>query len=189
MPKETLSATDLAENFSHILATGDLRPKGRNAFEITPTPKQLQSLASQIGVTELRKLRFKGEITALGKSDWMLTADIGATLVQPCVVSLDPVTTRIDQKITRQYIKGGVESIEGQDIEFDGQDQFETLESEIDLGLVMMEALTLLVPEYPRKAGVELENTAFTAPGVAPLQDEDVKPFAGLAALKDKMQK
>jgi hypothetical protein len=34
-----------------------------------------------------------------------------------------------------------------------------------------------------------LNQAVFAEKGVAPMTDDDVKPFAGLAALKEKMQK
>jgi hypothetical protein len=44
----------------------------------------------------VRKLRFIGTLEPEGAQDWRLTADLGATVVQPCVVTLAPVTTRLE---------------------------------------------------------------------------------------------
>jgi hypothetical protein len=51
----------------------------------------------------------------------------------------------------------------------------------------MIEALSLLIPAYPRKEGAELGEAVYSQPGVAPMREDDVKPFAGLAALKKQM--
>ena len=56
-----------------------------------------------------------------------------------------------------------------------------------DIAQVMAEALSLAAPDYPRADGVELESSTFTEPGVAPMTDEDTKPFAALKALKSKL--
>ena len=65
------------------------------AFEITPDKADaLAALAAELGVNALRKLRFAGEIKAMGKKDWKLAGRLGATVVQDCVVTLEPVTTR-----------------------------------------------------------------------------------------------
>jgi hypothetical protein len=48
----------------------------------------------------------------------------------------------------------------------------------VDLGLLATEFLALGIDPYPRKSGAE-----FTAPAAA---DDDPKPFAALAALKNK---
>jgi len=53
----------------------------------------------------------------------------------------------------------------------------------------MAEALALALPDYPRAEGAALDKSTFAAPGTAPLQDADLKPFAGLAALKSKLEK
>ena len=68
-------------------------------------------------------------------------------------------------------------------------DSVEELGDEIDLEAVMLEALSLALPTYPRKDGVELGEAQVAAEGVTPMTDEDSKPFAGLADLREKMQK
>ncbi|NNK79430.1 MAG: DUF177 domain-containing protein, partial [Litoreibacter sp.] len=52
---------------------------------------------------------------------------------------------------------------------------------------IALEALSLALPAYPRAEGAELGETVFSEPGTDPMSDEDAKPFAALAALKNKM--
>ena len=59
----------------------------------------------------------------------------------------------------------------------------------IDVAAIGIEALALALPLYPRARGAEFAEAVFAAPGVAPLKSEDLKPFAGLAALADKLKK
>ena len=54
---------------------------------------------------------------------------------------------------------------------------------------VFRETLVLALPDYPRAEGVELGERVFSEEGVKPMRDQDAKPFAGLAALKEKMEK
>ena len=70
----------------------------------------------------------------------------------------------------------------------DGNDEAEPLRSEIDLGEILVEALSLGLPDYPRADGAALEQAVFTEPGLTPMTDQDTKPFASLAALKDKLK-
>jgi hypothetical protein len=49
---------------------------------------------------------------------------------------------------------------------------------------VIIEALALSLPAYPRKDGVEATVVGVTEPGKAVMTDEDARPFAGLAALR-----
>ena len=53
----------------------------------------------------------------------------------------------------------------------------------------MAEALALALPDYPRAPDATLENAQVTEPGIAPMSDEDARPFAALAGLRDKLQK
>ena len=57
----------------------------------------------------------------------------------------------------------------------------------IDVATVALEALALALPLYPRAPGAELGEAVYTAPGATPLRDEDLRPFAGLAALKSRL--
>jgi hypothetical protein len=74
-------------------------------------------------------------------------------------------------------------------MEIPDDDTTEALGEVIDAGYVLVEALALALPTFPRAPGAVLAEAEFTAPGTAPLRDEDLKPFAGLAALKAKLEK
>jgi len=124
----------------------------------------------------------------IGQKDWALTAKLGATVVQDCVVTLEPVTTRIDEDVHRQYIADFVVS-DAAEVEMDEDDTIEELPSTLDLVAVMIEALSLALPAFPRAPDASLDDAQFTEPGQAPMTDEDAKPFAGLGALRDALEK
>ncbi|MEX0305556.1 MAG: DUF177 domain-containing protein, partial [Leisingera sp.] len=84
---------------STALRVADLPQNAPTAFEIIPDKGTLAALAAELGVNALRKLRFTGEIKAMGKKDWKLSGRLGATVVQDCVVTLEPVTTRIEEAV------------------------------------------------------------------------------------------
>ena len=54
-------------------------------------------------------------------------------------------------------------------------------------GQVLAEALALALPDYPRGDEEVIGEQVFTEPGKEAMTDEDAKPFAGLAALRDKL--
>jgi len=137
-------------------------------------------------LTGLRKVRLEGDLHPEGKRDWRLVARIGATMVQPCVVTLEPVTTRIDADLLRQY-RAQLPDPSGDEMEMPEDDTIEPLPAQLDLRDLLVEGLSLHRPDYPRAEGVELGEAIFAAPGVAPMRDEDAKPLAGLAALRDKL--
>jgi uncharacterized metal-binding protein YceD (DUF177 family) len=68
-------------------------------------------------------------------------------------------------------------------------DTAEPLPETVDLSAVAAEALALALPAFPRAEGAGLHVQAFTEPGKAPLTDDDVKPFAGLSGLLDRLGK
>ena len=145
-------------------------------------------------IEAIRKLTFQGTVAPDGTLDWRLDGKLGATVVQSCVVTLAPVTTRIDRTVVRRFLAdmpdlGAVNTDESPDeeIEIPEDETAEPLTATIDLARIMAEALALALPDYPRADGAEIENAVFAAPGTVPLEDKDLKPFAGLAALKARM--
>ncbi|MDT8326818.1 MAG: DUF177 domain-containing protein [Roseovarius sp.] len=174
-----------------VLRVSDLSIKRPVAFDLAPSKTEMSAIAEKLNLSGLRKLRFSGTLRAEGRTDWVMHAELGATVVQPCVITLDPVTSRIDVKITRRFSSEPQqpEVAPGDEVEMPEDDTIEPLGSEIDLNRVMIEALALSLPDYPRVTGAELGQITAAEEGITPLEDEDTKPFAGLAALRDKMEK
>ncbi|MBK0326783.1 DUF177 domain-containing protein [Rhodobacteraceae bacterium F11138] len=170
------------------IRVADLPQNTPTTFELCPDSATCAGLADELGLLGLRKLRFAGQIAARGRRDWELTGKLGATVVQPCVVTLDPVTTRIDVDVKRLYV-ADLPEIEAEEIEMPEDDSVEALASVIDPGAVMTEALILALPQYPRKQNVDMDQAVFAEPGVKPMTDEDARPFAGLAGLRESLRK
>lgn len=173
---------------SAIFRVADLDQNTPTAFDLRPDQDVLSPLAAELGVNDLRKVRFAGDIRAAGKRDWVLKATLGATIAQTCVVTLEPMNTRIDAPIERMFV-AHLPTPEGAEVEMPEDDTIEQLGTEIDVSELMIEALALMIPEFPRKDGAVLGEAVFAEPGVEPMRDEDTKPFAGLAALKDALNK
>lgn len=154
-------------------------------FRYQPDENALGTLKSTLELSALRKVRLEGVVTPIGDKDWSLEASLGATVVQPCVVTLDPVTTRIDQNITRRYVANLDPDPEGGETEMPEDDSVEPIPEVLDLAALLAEALAIALPDFPRADGAALETTVFTEPGKAPMQDEDTRPFAALKQLRD----
>lgn len=176
------------ETSKTTLRFADLPNRADTTFAIEPDAAQRAEIAESLGIPAIRKLRFNGLIRAEGKHDWVLFADLGATVVQDCVITLEPVTTRIDQKIKRTYLSDIEDPLIGE-VEMPEDDTVEELPTTLNLVDVMTEALALALPDFPRADGAELGEVIFTEPGVAPMRDEDTRPFAGLSSLKDALEK
>lgn len=155
-------------------------------FRLEPTSQERRAVAERLEIIDIKKLRFEGRLIPEGRADWRLEGWLGATVVQPCVVTLDPVTTRIDETVTRRFLADAPAAPGGGEVEMPQDESEEALSDEISLDAVMLEALSLALPAYPRRDGAEMERSEFTEPGKTPLSDEDVRPFAGLKALRDR---
>lgn len=172
-----------------VINVSDL-PTGREvAFDIVFDDTERAETVEQLGLLELSKLRLSGKLTPRGKSDWDLSAELGATAVQACVVTLDPVKTRVDDPVSRTFLARWEEPEPDSVSEMDEDVESEPLPDVFDLAAIAREALALALPDYPRKEDVALDDAVFAEPGVKPMTDDDAKPFAGLAALKEKLGK
>lgn len=155
------------------------------SFAIEPDAETQALIAALLGISAVRGMRFSGEIRPAGKRDFDLDGRLAATVVQPCSLTLAPVTTRIEETVTRRYLSD-YRIPEGEEVEIP-EDDSEPLPEVIDAGAVAVEALALALPLYPRATGANLPETAFGPPGTAPLSDGDLKPFAGLADLRRRL--
>jgi uncharacterized metal-binding protein YceD (DUF177 family) len=175
--------------FSYPVRPADLPAGDGVELRLEPDEKSRERIAEALGLIGLRKLRFEGSLAPLGRRDWRLRARLGATVVQPCVVTLAPVTSRIDEDVERIWRAGMrlPEPAPGSEVEMPAETEEELLTPVIDLGAVLVEALALALPHYPRADGAHLEETAFTRPGLKPMSDEDARPFAGLSGLRDRL--
>ncbi len=158
-------------------------------IELRPDAAERAEIAEALNLPSVRKLTFDAELQARGKRGWHLSGKLGATVVQSCVVTLDPVTTRIDETVERRFVPEMDLPEAGSETEMPEDDSTDLLGEVISVRDVMIEALSLALPAYPRADGSALGEAVFTEPGLAPMTDEDARPFAGLQALRDKMDK
>lgn len=186
MPDILTESRDNPE-FARVLEISALARGDAFDFELRASPGESEALARLLGLQSLRKLRFAGQLSPLPDGGWTLEAQLGATAVQTCVVTLEPVTTRIDQPVRRRYVASGRQQGRELIVAPDGDDEIEPLADWIDLGLVAVEALALALPAYPRKPDVALADRVYAPAGAEPIEDETVRPFAALAALRGKL--
>ncbi len=162
---------------------------GRSATHVrfTPDPAARKAISAALGLLDLPHMQFDGEIRPSGKRDLVLSGTLTALAIQPCSVSLEPVRTRINETVVRQYL-ADFQIADGEEVEIPEDDTLEPLGETIDAAQVAIEALALALPLYPRAPGVDLGDVTVAAPGISPMSDADLKPFAGLAKLIDKSQ-
>lgn len=176
------------DRFTLQFAVRSLSPKKPTRFELAAKPAEKGQLATELGITAVHWLSFKGAFHPVGRRDLRLEAVLQAEVEQPCGITLVPVRTKIEETVTRLYLADW-QAPTGSEVEIAGDDDAEGLPDIIDVAEVAMEALSLALPAYPRAPGAELGAVVHAEPGVAPMTDDAIKPFAGLAALKDKLGK
>jgi uncharacterized metal-binding protein YceD (DUF177 family) len=174
---------------SQPLRLADLAQRKPTPIRLVPDASQLGALAERLAVDALRKVRLEGSLSPGPGRDWTLEARLGATVVQPCRVTAEPVTTRIDEPVARRYAADYEPPSAGEAEMREEDDVIEPLPDTIDPGALLEEALTLAIPAYPRAEGAEPLALTAAPPGAEPLDDETVKPFASLAALKARMER
>lgn len=151
--------------------------------DLRPAAGPLEALRADLGLLGLRKVSLRGTLEPEGRTDWRLAATLGATVVQPCVVTLEPVTTRIDQPVERLYSAGFRFPAEAE-TEMPEDDTVEPLPEALDLMAVLRESLALALPDFPRADAAAFGGAETRPPGAAPIEDEAESPFAALSALK-----
>ncbi|MDF0600025.1 DUF177 domain-containing protein [Psychromarinibacter sp. C21-152] len=172
------------------LRLSSLPRRADQPFRLEPDADTRAALAQELGLSSLRKLRLEGRLSPEDRDDWRLEAMLGATVVQPCVATLAPVTTRIDLPVERLYTADPPPLPAGDEVEVPEDDHVEELPAVLDLAALMAEELALALPAYPRAEGAAPVEEISTPPGAAPIEEEEeTKPFAGLAALRDKIAK
>lgn len=176
---------DMTEPVTTTFRTAALSHRKVTRFRVFPNAEARRQLAASLDLIELPEVTLEGEIAPVGRADFALTAQLKAKAIQACVISLQPVPARIDEQVTRRFLADFV-TPEGEEVEMPEDDNSEPMPEEIDLIEVLREALALALPPYPKAPGANLGEAVFSADGTAPLRDEDLRPFAGLAALVKK---
>lgn len=154
-----------------------LNPRRATPFSVAPDADARAALAADLGLLSLPAYRFEGEIAPAAGQAWELRGTMRATVVQECVVTLDPVTTHLREEVRRVY-SPHLDTPEAEEVEM-GDENTDPLGQVIDAAEVGVESLTLALPLYPRK-----EGAGFDPAPAADVEDAPTrKPFAGLAAL------
>ena len=163
------------------VAVTEVPDTGRHV-ELAPDDATRQAVAQEIGLVALPRLAATFDLTRRGTNSLRVEGRVTATVIQNCVVTLEPVESEIDEPVELFFqpepASGQAEiGEEGGFHPFEGKEPPETLmNGAVDLGAIATEFLNLGIDPYPRKEGV-----MFEAP---PAGDPAGHPFAALAALK-----
>ncbi|MBX2853994.1 MAG: DUF177 domain-containing protein [Rhodobacteraceae bacterium] len=183
--------------FKHIYEVEALAKSGRDhAVSLEASLAERTAIAEFLELEAVDSMRLTGTLAREGRSDWRFDGRLEAQVAQRCVVTLEPTPAAISEAMAHVWSPNAAagqtadaainDATFGVDPEAD-DDPPEPLGAEIDLGAAAVEALSLALDPYPRAADAALDATLAGPPGVAPLTDEALRPFAGLAALRESM--
>lgn len=160
----------------------DSMPIAGRDIDITVEREAREAIAAQLEVTAVDRLQVKLHAVKF-RGGIRVTGQLKALVVQPSVVSLEPVTQEIGEPVDRIFLPGGEKAFAGKAdaevfVDLEGDDVPDHFEgNEADLSDLIVETLALSIDPYPRLDGESI--------GIAGDEDdEEDSPFAGLKALK-----
>ena len=146
-------------------------------------------IAGALDLAGLKNFRMNFQLRRAGQRHFKLSGHMVASATQICVVSLQPVETRVDEKIEMEFwppedvarIEAEAEP-ESMSVPLNGPEPIRN--GVIDVGQLAYEHLAASLDPYPRKAEARFEwgNRA----GGGGEDGSAARPFAGLARLKDR---
>lgn len=188
------AAAPLETALSRPVSVADLRGVASAHHSGSAKAEECAALAALLDLPGITRLSWHVE-SAPWREGVRLSGRIEAEVVQTCVVTLDPVPARIDERFERGFLP--LHALYGEDTpgaeheivaDSDLGEIPEPLDDPLDIGAVVAEELGMALAPYPRKEGLGEAATYTAQPaGAEPLTDAVIKPFAGLAELAKKM--
>ncbi|WP_223476813.1 YceD family protein [Oricola indica] len=172
---------------SHTVVVSVLPSAGFSA-RIEATEDQKAALAEAHDLLAVDSFIAELELKRWRRDGVRIRGNVQARIRQECVVTLEPLVTDLDVPVDAVFLPEGSKLARPLDeegaliVDPDGPDLPEIFEGGvIDAGAVAEEFFALDIDPYPRAPGAEME--AEEGDG----EDASEKPFAGLAALRDKL--
>ena len=150
------------DNFSYIILIEQIKREIEHEFHLVCSKDALRELPKKLNVIEAKKASFNGYLKLQVANRIFLCGTVKAKLIQPCSLTLEPVVTTINEKISRTFFIGPNEKkpikksvFELTEKSFDN----DIILDEINLGEVLMETISLETPDYPKKSGASMRLT------------------------------
>jgi uncharacterized metal-binding protein YceD (DUF177 family) len=169
---------------------------GSAALDITASDGERAALAKRFGFIGLPAFSARVTIDRRPGGQVIVQGRLRGTIVQACILTLDPVTQELDDAfriVFRQDLTEERDPESGEALLSAQADAPEPLSGNmLDVGEIVAEQLSLAADPYPRRPGAKLEDV-MPKPRKGGKSSRDTgkteqrrHPFAGLAALRDK---
>jgi hypothetical protein len=159
-------------------------PQAGIDVHITVPADVRENLAKWASIQAVDNFSADIELTKTGLNRFSLEARWNADIVQSCVVTLEPVTARLqgavsrDLHLIRRARRSTVEPEPALPAEEDEDEARENIDSPLyDLAAPILEDFALSIDPYPRKQGAAFDS-------VPAGEDKPESPFAALKSLK-----
>jgi uncharacterized metal-binding protein YceD (DUF177 family) len=126
-------------------------------YPIAAKPNEREALARRFDLLSLDRLDAEVRLNRLAAGLVRVDGRFAADVVQACVVSLEPVASRLDQEFTALYGPGNDADDVTVDLESELIEPFEG--DGIDIGEAVAQQLALSLEPYPRVEGAQLAGT------------------------------
>ncbi|MGH7034999.1 MAG: YceD family protein [Stellaceae bacterium] len=161
--------------FSRPIDLSRLGPGGKS-YEIAATAEERGALARRFELLDIEHLAARVTLTPAAGGFYRLSATLEAALTQACVVTLDPVAARIEERFSLLY--GALDA--QKEVLLDGESEtVEPLDGMIvDIAEAVAQQLSLALDPFPRAADAPEQAES------APPQPRLDSPFAALSGLR-----
>ncbi len=174
-----------AVEFSRVVTIEQVGEAGFD-LNLSATPAECAALARRFDLIALEGLTAEARLRRVrGGTLVRLSATLSADVVQACVVTLEPVRSRVQDSFSLSYAPDAGLPVREIVVSVNDEEEGKTLDNgAIDVGEAVAQQLSLALDPYPRAAGAD--PSQFT--GDDPIEDEkaQAQPFAVLAALKER---
>lgn len=163
----------------------DAMPAAGREIVLATDADERAELARLLGVSSVEMVHAR-LLAVKFRGGFRVTGDLTATVVQPSVITLEPLTQQVAEPIDRVFLPGKERDYAGPAnaeifVDLEGDDLPDHFEgNEADLTDLIIETLALGIDLYPRGAGEAVEKLGIE------LAPPEVSPFAALEALKKK---
>lgn len=147
---------------------------------------ELVAITQELDLVSCDSLTARYRIKPVAGGGYRVSGDIAAAVEQRCIVSLEPVASKVAAPIEVEYWPGGRRDDADDEGEIEALSAAEIeplLNGRLDVGRIIFEQLAASLDPYPRKDGVAFEAPPEAPPGAAP-----GGPFAALGRLKAKTE-
>lgn len=163
-------------------------------FDVSADPAERKALAARFGLLTVHSLRGRGRVErGREPGELVLRGWLDADVVQACVISLEPLPTRLRRPVERRYRpteagSAGWAHLQPLGLEelADEEEVEPVLGGAIDLGEAFAEELGLALDPYPRAAGAALDADALAPHVSVGSEHGSSTAFAALRHLQEK---